>query len=234
MAIALDASSNSGLKTDSFTWNHTCTGSNLVLVISVIVRDTTLSKRTVSTITYNGVALTKVRSDDNGVSFRTEIWYLINPATGSNTVSVTMGSFVLEVWGFATSLTGAKQSSQPDAHNGNFGATNSSSVSVTTIANNSWIIGALITPAAATSEAPSSGQVADYTALGTNLDASLGHHGPISPAGATNDNWSWSGGPWDYVQSSASFAPASGTDVSNIQVSVPQTAFINNNKVIAH
>jgi len=83
----------------SYTFSHTCAGSNRLLVFGD--GHTSSSDTTVTGVTYNGVALTLVRSDQHqsGDSWRTSIWYLIAPATGSNTVSVTLCGTTSWVYG---------------------------------------------------------------------------------------------------------------------------------------
>lgn len=86
MAIAVDAvstgSQDSGV---SFTWSHTCTGSNLLLLVSVVVP----SAVTITSVTYNAVSMTSVGSADNASGGKVQIFRLINPATGANSVVVT-------------------------------------------------------------------------------------------------------------------------------------------------
>lgn len=150
MAIAIDTVSNSGDLTSvsSATWAHTCTGSNLILVVGVNNRGVNSNTNTTVTgITYNGVALTKIRADqaESGDTYRgrSELWYLINPTTGSslNIVATFTGSVVATGCG-AISLTGVIQGTGAiDAHNGFTGTTDTTpSVNVTVVANNCWLI----------------------------------------------------------------------------------------------
>lgn len=108
MAIAFDAAASVGSNTGTpFTWSHTCTGSNLVLLVAVSLRGQT----TVSSISYNGVALSKLDSDTTGTTgsdARSELWALVNPATGAHTVSVALSGSDRAA-GVSVSLTGASQ-----------------------------------------------------------------------------------------------------------------------------
>lgn len=95
-------------------------------------------------ITYNGVALTQI-----GVSIQNTryigFYYLLNPASGSNTVTLT-GSSSAVIEAYSGSYTGVNQSGQPDANtsnnNGQLPVTGGSSltVTVTTVADNDWLI----------------------------------------------------------------------------------------------
>ncbi|HEY9413617.1 MAG TPA: hypothetical protein VIQ30_02555 [Pseudonocardia sp.] len=74
----------------SLTWSHTCTGTNLLLVVGVAIGAGTDSMTT--SVTYNGVAMTsaiKVHAG-NSTSGYIQFFYLLNPATGAHTVAVTL------------------------------------------------------------------------------------------------------------------------------------------------
>lgn len=111
MAIALDANSTGvGGTATPQTWTHTCTGSNLMLIVNVYSN----TPSDVTGVTYNGVAMTSLGNYSySGVEGN--LWYLINPATGANTVSIAHTSTSNFVIGVAASYTGVKQSAQPDS-----------------------------------------------------------------------------------------------------------------------
>lgn len=68
----------------------TAAGANRLLTACVAWRDDG-GPTTVSTITYNGVAMTELAAVvGTGDSYRLKFYYLINPAVGSNTFSLTM------------------------------------------------------------------------------------------------------------------------------------------------
>lgn len=94
MAVAFDATANtSGLLAQSFTFAHTCTGTNLLLVVCIEWTDTSISGASLTSVTYNGVALTFLTSNGAGIGLN-EIWYLIAPSTGANNVVVTFTNIV--------------------------------------------------------------------------------------------------------------------------------------------
>lgn len=108
MALAIDAvSSTSGNGAGPFSWSHTCSGSDRVLFVGISHYD---SNDTVSGVTYNSVAMTAVPSGaTNNGQFYVSLWYLIAPATGSNTVSVSMTGSVFDIGMAAISFTGSHQ-----------------------------------------------------------------------------------------------------------------------------
>ena len=141
MAIALDVASNSGAQTASpFSWSHTVTGANLLMVVMVDLTNSSSLQPTTTGVTCNGVAMVKARGDQgsNGVNFvESSIWFLFAPTTG--TIQVT-ASNVTNAFATAVSYTGAQQSNTPDAVNGGAGTTNTANTTVTTVANNCWVV----------------------------------------------------------------------------------------------
>lgn len=135
-AIAFDATGISAAYTSSGVnaWNHTCTGSNLILFVNLWSRTVPSA---ISSVTYNGVAMTLGVKNEAGNNYG-YIYYLINPATGVHQVSATSTA---ELIGISVSYANAAQSSQPD----NTGsATNASwdppTLTMTVNTANSWII----------------------------------------------------------------------------------------------
>jgi len=141
-AIAHDSSTNSGSKSSvsSFTWSHTCTGSDLTLIVGVSNSDSTTADRPVSSITYNSDALTKIDEIDNSNrAILASLWYRVAPDTGSSyTIEVTLGGTCSYSIGGATSLTGTD--ANPIGAN-NTVSTNGkpATITVTTEVDNSWV-----------------------------------------------------------------------------------------------
>ena len=121
--------------TYSFSHNQN-TGSDGYLFVVIACPATT-----VSSVTYNGVGMTLVQRRATGYSTDWTVWRLAAPATGANTVLVTMaGSNFNGVSTFVVSFTGC-------AGVGNTGYNGTAALPVTasvTISTNSMIIGAAI------------------------------------------------------------------------------------------
>ena len=137
MAIAYDAvSSGGGVGAGDKTWSHTVTGSNTILVVGV-----TSYNGDSPTVTYNGVSMTQAIARNGSNSLGSRIFYLVNPTTGTNTVSIS--SIYGAVTGTATSYTGAggigaTANQLPSA------GTNPQTLAVTTTVNNSWLVGTTV------------------------------------------------------------------------------------------
>jgi len=106
------ASSTSAKEVSTVAWNHTCTGSDRVLVVGCGAGQS----GSISSATYNSVSMTPVGSQVGGV----RQFYLIAPATGSNEVSISVsGDFFVAG---AVSVTSAHQTSPIDTFGGTTGS----------------------------------------------------------------------------------------------------------------
>lgn len=104
--MAFDATAGlSSAGAGPFSWAHTCTGSDLVLVVSVSYFD---ASDVITAVTYNSVAMTQCGSATNG-SYNVYQYYLVNPATGSNNVSVSFSGTISDFGGTSISWTSIDQ-----------------------------------------------------------------------------------------------------------------------------
>ena len=122
----------------SWTFAHSCSGSNRILFVSLTIYS---GSDLVTGITYNGVAMTRVATVQSiDGDQRQYLYYLVAPATGSNNVVVSASSSVFMAGG-AISYTGAKQTGQPDANTtGTTGQGSSSTATLSSVANNCWMV----------------------------------------------------------------------------------------------
>ena len=210
MAIAFDATSNSDAQagTTPYSWSHTCTGSDLVLVVGVSIRHSSV---TVSGITYNGVALTQIRTDGRTSSTYSEIWSLKAPATGANTIVVTLSGAPTRSVAGAVSLTGVDQTTPNDANNGGTGTGTTASAVVTTVADNAFVVGVVgVRTSASQTITVGAGETKDWNVPdgGNGLRAGGSHTtSAVTPAGAHTMDWTISAS-LSWALSAASFKPA--------------------------
>lgn len=133
--------------TSPYTWQHSIgNGSNRLLIVLVAVQGAT--QPTATAVTFNGVAMTKVRSDQgsNGGATHlneTSIWFLHNPPIGTYTVSVTSTVPTSpDLSGVSLSYFGAKQVSTADAASGSAGATaGPRTATLTTATDKAFVVG---------------------------------------------------------------------------------------------
>ena len=144
MAIAFDTSlslTGDPIAT-SHTFSYTCTGSNRALVVAF---SGSASSDNCTGVTYNGVSMTQISkmapgSGSTGSDRWRYLYLLINPASGSNNIVISYSSAEF-VFGGASSYTGVSQTGQPDAQTtGSNASATSFTQSITTVADNCWII----------------------------------------------------------------------------------------------
>ncbi len=106
MALAKDATSSThGQGVSSLSWSHTCTGSNRLILVHSGTNGTPVST---TGVTYNSVALTSRWSDSRNWTAASG-WSLVAPATGANTVAITLSAAEDSAFGQAISYTDAHQ-----------------------------------------------------------------------------------------------------------------------------
>lgn len=149
MAIAYSAFSSANGSGSSVTYSHTCSGSDRILFVSAFAPYPGTGSTT--GVTYGGVAMTKVDSNKPQANWDFSLWYLVNPASGANNVVCTSSGSVsgTNYNSLAVSYTGASQTGQPDGSAKANGASTTLNQSVTTTADNSWVVGAAISGAGA-------------------------------------------------------------------------------------
>lgn len=199
MAISLDTSAVfAGDSTDvsSVTFSITVgAGSNHGLLVCTGQTDNDDTNRLVTGVTFNGVALTKLREQDNTTNnIAAGVWYLPACDEGTHDVVITAGGILAGLTGSAYSLFGASQSTTADANNGTStsNAANAS-VDVTTVADNAWVFTACVMggiAATITDNSTQDNELSDLNYNGTASDFASGTKGPNSPAGAVTGSWS--------------------------------------------
>lgn len=186
MAIAFDASSSDWWTTwTTHTLSHTCSWSNRLLVVTILGNHNDV----VTGVTYAGASMTRVSFVSNGSSDGIYMYYLLNPATGTNNIVATTSSSQTVLMQNA-SYTGVRQSSQPNVFNTWWYTTSTSlSTSVTTTDDNCWTIGIFRC---------NNNQTANWwTTFRAGIANSIqvgDSNWPKTPAGSTSlgTSWTWS------------------------------------------
>lgn len=138
MAIVFDAAAGvtTAVTATSVSHSHTCTGSNGILFAVGYSNSTSGTL----TATYNSVAMSSIVTASNGIKIT--LFYLVNPATGANTLAVNWDGAATVLRVASASYTGAAQTGQPDSSTSGTDATSPFRISTTTVADNSWTIAA--------------------------------------------------------------------------------------------
>jgi len=226
-SIAFDANSSgtNGAGSTSVSWSHTTgSGLNRIMIVGVSIRNTTVS---VSGITYGVQSLTFIRADTQGTSIRSELWYLIAPASGTATVTVTLSASSRATGGSVT-YTGVAQTLPIDVHGGGTGLSSSPSQSVTVSTANSWLLGHLaISGSGKTVTAEGSGQTMRWdqeTSGGSSADRNRGHGSGKGPVGTGSQTMSWTlSGSENWAVSVVAFKPASVVGHVDIDILIRQS-----------
>lgn len=197
--ISFDASSScTPTSASTFTWSHTTSGQDRILIVGVAIRNS--GSNTVSSVTYAGTALTLIAARNNGTSVRVELWRLVAPATGANNVVVTLDGQAKTACG-AMSFGGVDQTSPIEASNSATGTSATPSVSVSTATNNAWVVDATAFRSSGNAKPTGAAGLwqterwSGYTESGgssVNIRGKGSHEGPKSPAGAVVIDWSLS------------------------------------------
>lgn len=189
VGITFDAASNSGYQAaaSTYSWSHTCTGSNRYLRVGVGMLSLA---QTVSGITYAGVAMTFIgaQASVSGAA-RVEIWGLVACSTGANNIEVTLTGAIASA-GVAKSYAGVHQTSPIEGLNGaqatNVGAADAT-VDITTVADNDWVVDVVATDDTAITVGAGQTQRNNVTGAGGSVADS--DEGPKTPAGAVTMSW---------------------------------------------
>lgn len=133
MAIVRDATSSGSATATSLTVAHTCTGSNLALIVNVVTIDGTNDD--ITGVTYNSVSMTRQATNAIGTVARSYQYYLLGPSTGANNIVISASASV-SIQADNVSYTGVKQSGFPDASSATTANATSYSNTLTTVADN--------------------------------------------------------------------------------------------------
>lgn len=188
----------------SLTWSHTCTGTNLLLTAGVAAgvpgTDTTVT----TTVTYNGIAMTsagKIHSN-NDIHGYVELFYLVAPPTGANTVAVTANTAVALECG-SVSFTGVDQSNPVAGATTSFGFSTAPSITVSSATDN-MVVDAACSGSAITGSGKTSRWIQNL-----NGGSGAGNGAQSTAAGAGSVTMSYTAGNdwWGMVAMSVVAAP---------------------------
>lgn len=205
MAIAYDDDSGGVAgSASSLTFSHTCTGSDLLLLVGVSLYN--LNGATISSVTYNSVAMTLVDTAVNS-SRRASLYRLVAPSTGANDVVITLSASEFDIVGGSMSFTGVDQTTPlgtAATANGN-----STAPSVNVSAATDDLVAAILCIEHSGTLSVGAGQTSRYSNIG---GAGFIKGAGSTEPGAATTTMSWSdtvGGPWGIV--GVSIKPKAGT-----------------------
>ncbi len=158
-------------------------------------------------ITWGGNAMTKVAERVGSFNEKASVWAIVAPATGATTVTVSGGGNWYGIGAY--SLYGVDQNIPTNFTTGG-GDSNSASLAITTLADNSWVIGCFEAEPVPTMS--TSGGTSDYVLEGQPYQHGHGQHVLKATAGSQTMSASLSyGARWNVVDveiKAATAAPA--------------------------
>jgi len=218
--ITFDAATSASSSTAGTTlsWSHTVgSGNNRVLVVGIVTKDSTASDQIISSVKFNGVNMTAVTGSTksrvvySGSSYsstlRTDLYYMLNPPSGTYTVLITYnGSVSYRVAG-AISLANVKQQA-PEAGITN-GATGASISTAITVPNSgAWIVDVVGQSGNGSFTSSTTTERWDkYSGYNTGACGTKA----VTTPGSNTITWTYSGSSATIIHSLAAFAPSETT-----------------------
>jgi len=195
MAIAFDVGNN-GTYDDtrtatSWTWSHTCTGSDRALVVNVGCSLNADESNDLTGVTYGGVAMTLVKKQLALASANyIWTWILLNPASGANDIVVSATRTVWEFASASASYTGVDQITNPiEVAYSTYSGGTTPSQALTTTVDNSWVVGCIGNRGGAKSAGANTTERAENTGGSAGNSAIYDNNAAKTPAGEVTLNF---------------------------------------------
>lgn len=196
MAVSFDATSQGTSSANSISFSHTCTGTDRILVAYVLGSSSGGAPLAPNSATYNGVAMTRPVSNVTS-NIGIAMFYLVNPASGSNTFSAsfTSGGGADSMRTILASYTGASQTVQPDSSSsGTSGGASPFDAFTTVVQNTSWVVSGFNNRSGGTQGVSSGTQRGTtissvFLLADTNAGVSAGLNGVSFTSTSSNGEW---------------------------------------------
>jgi len=202
-AIAFDSASraaSTSTGTTSISWSHTIGGgTDRFLLVGVAVEDASTTDASITSVTYNGVALTavpgsKISGGGTGI-IQTQMFYGFGTslgAAGAHTVTVSFQGPVDGVSASADSFSGVSQAA-PEAATTRTDTSGADAIStsITTRSANAWVVD-VVGSGNSGSFTPGSGQTERTDIAASGMTGATSSK-PVAAAGATTMSWTHSG-----------------------------------------
>jgi murein DD-endopeptidase MepM/ murein hydrolase activator NlpD len=196
-------------------WQHTVGNyPNRLLVVAFSVNNTTASEA--ASVTYGTQSLTPLTSILNSGAGDIEMWYLVNPNVGTNTIAITLGAANTAIDGQAISLYNVNQTTPfgtPNDISQYPSAIKPVSNTVTTTANELVLDTMWTSSGSGDTFTPNSGQTAIWTGSAFGI-------GSYKPSSGTSTTMAWTLGTADtFADIAVGINPEMGTAISPVSQS---------------
>jgi hypothetical protein len=227
--VAVDATSTGLTTSASLNISHAVSGTNRLMVVGVSITKETGGAPSVSSITYNGVALSPVgsraTSDNKG---RIEIWQLVAPATGTNNVVVTLSAAPDDATVGVMTFTGVDQSTPLGAFASATADSGTASVTVASAANELVFDTLVVEGSADKALAPGAGQTERWDLY----QAPRANGGGSTEAGAASVVMSWTFATDKWAIGGVSIKPAAASTSLDLGTQFTLEAWVKGDEVI--
>jgi len=205
----------------SLSWSHTIGGgSNRLLVVGTGAEDNVAASMVVTSVTYDGTAMTPVAGGsstvDTGYIMKTDLYYMLDgalPAAGSYTVVVTYAAAVDQIGAGAISLANVAQQGA-EAVNTATSTSTGISTNLTTLTDGAWIVDVAGCGNPGSMTATGAGQTERFD-VATVSSTTAGSTMLVATAGSATMSWDFDGSVNRQSQAAAAFAPATGAPPVN-------------------
>ncbi len=191
-----------------------------VLFVFVVSEADNAGGTSITSATYDGVAMTKGPSITHAFDLvrveRITLLYLINPSTGSNTLSVTTSGLQLGMWARGVTLTGVNESIVFNDSGSDSGVISNPTIDITPTADGSMILGMLARNSSTGYTLTSGTERWNVATFGVFADTNITMQGATRDvsAGATTLGWT-AGGANDVMAVAFSIEPLFSVDVND-------------------
>jgi hypothetical protein len=196
----------------TLSWSHTVgTGSDRILIVGIAGEDSSESDLVISSVTYGSANMTLVSGSSatggsGAFKIKTELYYLLNPDSGTDTVTVTYsGNTASRAGGAVSLLNVAQQAAEAVSTNANE-STNTISTNITTQTDGAWVVDVVGCGNSGSFTTTTSGMVERFDETTTD-SSGAGSTKSVSSAGSTTMSWEHTGAN-RMALSVAAFAPA--------------------------
>jgi hypothetical protein len=186
----------------SYSWSHTTESGSTLLVLTASIWLDVAPNGNISTLTYGGNAMTKASSTRGG-TMSTEIWYLVNPPSGSNLVAITLSGATDGRKFMAVALSNTA-TSPLNVISSSIGYGTSASTNITTTSAGEYIFD-VITSYGGT--VPTNSQTTLYKDTTSSINSGSSYYNKAT-AGTQAMAWSWTtAGDWSHLAASFKAKP---------------------------
>lgn len=206
--IVFDAVTSFTANCASCGFSHTVTASDADKLLIVGVSPENMES--LSSVTYDGQSMTKIRSDEFNNASESSLWYLVNPSIGSNTLTATFSEAGNVVIG-AISFMGVNQTNPIYQHEGTTGNLATPTINV------NGVCDTMITSTLSTFDGTISANSGQTDHWSTNFVSTVGVGSTkiIPTSGTYTFEWTNSAGPEKFAISTATIVPSTQNCFSN-------------------